>query len=376
MEVVIPEIAQNVQKAEILALLVRVGQHVLAEQPVLELEAGKASFELPCPATGKIEQILVGIGDDVEVGDVVLRLQTVDDQERPSQEPLAPSETDTDLCVPRASSRTPYVRASPAARRRARELKIDLDELAADHHGRVTVEQIEARAVGMFEQSGAFAAAPDDLGPRATTAGSHDWRSVPQVAVHETIDVTCLEAARRRYRDEHEDGPRLSLTAFVLKACAIALREHPRMNSSLIRHGRALAIKRYVHIGVAVDTDQGRVAPVVAHADQRPLCEIAAELEQLRSSAQHGHALADQAEPPTFSITNLRSFGGTRCTPIIYPPQVGALGLCRARTQSGRTLLPVSLAYDQRVNEEAAARAFVATVAELLHDPMAMLMRT
>lgn len=376
MEVVIPEIAQNVQQAEILALLVRVGQHVLAEQPVLELEAGKASFELPCPATGKIEQILVGIGDDVKVGDVVLRLQTVEDQRDPPGEesPPAPAD-DTGASPHRAPSRTPYVRASPAARRRARELNVDLDDLAAEHQGRVTVDQIEARAVGIAEQSGPLVAAIDDIAPRVTI-GTHDWRSVPQVAVHETIDVTCLEAARRRYRDEHEQGPRLTLTAFVLKACAIALREHPRMNSSLIRHGRALAIKRYVHIGVAVDTEHGRIAPVIAHADQRPLRELAVELESLTASARQGHALTDQPEPPTFSITNLRSFGGTRCTPIIHPPQVGALGLCRARTQSGRTQLPISLACDQRVNDDAAARAFVATIAELLHDPMAMLMRT
>jgi pyruvate dehydrogenase E2 component (dihydrolipoamide acetyltransferase) len=389
MQVVIPEIIQNVQKAEILALLVRVGQHVLAEQPVLELEAGKASFELPCPVTGKIEQILVRIGDDVEVGDVVLTLQTVDETEHSSAASSAPTPSDSDTADTgddrdrhdpgevRAPARTPYVRASPAARRRARELNVDLDELDADDRGRVTIEQIEARAVAMTEQSGVFMAGLDDLSAHASPAelGS-DWRSVPQVAVHETIDVTCLEAARRRYRDEHEGGPRLTLTTFVVKACAIALREHPRMNSSLIRQGRALAIKRYIHIAVTVDTECGRVAPVVTHADQRPLCELAAELETLTISARRGHALTDQAEPPTFSITNLRSFGGTRCTPVIHPPLVSALGLCRARNQSGRTLLPVSLACDQRVNDEAAARAYVATVAELLRDPMAMLMRT
>ncbi len=374
MQVVVPEIAQNVQTAEILALFVRVGQHVLAKQPVLELEAGKSSFELPSPATGKIEEILVGIGDDVQVGDVVLTLRTAEDQRvEVGQAPAAPARPRER--VARALMRATYVRASPAARRRARELGVDIDALAAMHDGRVTIDQIEAQASATAEQSDVWNANLDDETTRSVSVGARDWRSVPQVALHRTIDVTCLEAARRRYRDEHESGPRLTLTAFVLKACGIALREHPRMNSSLIRHGRALAVKRYVHLGVFVDPEYG---PTIQHADQRPLCELAAELETLTGAATHGRVppRADQLEPATFSITNLRSFGGTRCTPMIHPPQVGALGLCRTRQQGGRTLLPLSLAYDQRVNDEPAARAFLDTLAELLRDPMAMLMRS
>jgi pyruvate dehydrogenase E2 component (dihydrolipoamide acetyltransferase) len=369
MDVVIPAIANDVQQAEILALLVRVGQHVLAEQPVLELEAGKASFELPSPATGKIEQILVGIGDDVKVGDVVLTLRTIEDGE-PKRSALTPAETlerATLSCL-----RETCVRASPAARRRARELGVDVDALAAESDGRVTIEQIEARAGGGPVRSDANIAELDALPLRADfEAVVEDWRAIPHDALHRTIDVTCLEATRRRYRDEHESAPRLTLTAFVLKACAIALRQHPRMNSSLIRHGRALAIKRYVHVGVAFDTRRGLDPPVLMHVDQRPLCELTAELESL---ARADLAATGQSEAPTFSITNLRSFGGSGFTPLVHPPQVGALGMCRARTEAGRTILPVSLAYDRRVNDDAAASSFLATIAELLHDPMAMLM--
>lgn len=363
MDVVIPAIADGVQEVEILALLVRVGQHVLAEQPVLELEAGKASFELPSPATGKIEEIRVGIGDDVKVGDVVLTLQTVDD--RPSVATAQPPPPTQPACP--SGPRETCVRASPAARRRARELGVDLDALAAALDGRVTVEQIEAHAGGGSAEDDADIAALEALAPRVDAdrlVAAHD-------ALHRSIDVTSLEVARRRYRDEHEFGPRLTLTAFVLKACAIALRQHPRMNSSLIRHGRALAIKRYVHIGVALDSRRGLDAPLLLHVDQRSLCELTDELEAL---VRADRTITEHGEAPTFSITTSRSFGGSGFTPLVHPPLVGALGLCRARTEAGRTMLPVSLAYDRRVNDEAAASSFLATVAELLHDPMAMLM--
>lgn len=369
MEVVIPAIADDVQEAEILALLVRVGQHVLADQPVLELEAGKASFELPSPATGQIEEILVGIGDDVKVGDVVLTLRTIEDQLPVPPEPAEP----TAAVAPfQPTPRATYVRASPAARRRARELKIDLDALAAEFHGRVTIEQIEARAGGCGDPSDSTLDERDDLAitPLREPA-SGEWRSL----LHDTIDVTSLEAARRRYRDEHEIGPRLTLIVFVLKACAIALREHPRMNSSLIRQGRALAIKRYVHIGVTGETDRGFGVPVIKHADRRSLCELADDLEALTDSSR-APADADHFEAPTFSITHLRGFGATRFPPVIHPPQVGTLGLCRARGEAGRVSLPISLAYDRRVNDDDAAGSFLTTVAELLHDPIAMLMRS
>ncbi|MFO7564861.1 MAG: 2-oxo acid dehydrogenase subunit E2 [Enhygromyxa sp.] len=394
MEVLVPAIADDVQEAEILALLVRVGQHVLAAQPVLELEAGKASFELPSPATGQIEEILVGIGDDVRVGDVVLTLRTVDDSAAEATEATPPRPEDPAIMpkpiVPNgvasgSMSRVTCVRASPAARRRARELDLDLDALAAELDGRVTLEQIEARARGFALTGDAELAElaeldgfdqldgpPLGLGREPPLA---DGRSAPRGALHDAIDVTSLEAARRRYRDEHERGPRLTLTSFVLKACALALRDHPRMNSCLIRQGRALAIKRYVHIAVALDGDRGLGLPVVKHVDRRPLGELSEALDTLPSPARAPIEAPDQFEAPTFSITNLRSFGGARSTPIIHPPQVGALGLCRARTEAGRTLLPVSLAYDRRVNDDAAAAAFLATIAELLRDPIAMLLR-
>jgi pyruvate dehydrogenase E2 component (dihydrolipoamide acetyltransferase) len=373
MDVVIPAIIDDVQQLEILALLVRVGQHVLAEQPVLELEAGKASFELPSPATGKIEEILVGIGDDVKVGDVVLTLQTVEDSthaqlHEPTYESPAPTTTEM---LGEPTWRGSSVRASPAARRRARELGVDVDALAAELDGRVTIEQVEARAGGVADPGQAGDTELEGLALRTEhEAWIDDWRTVRHDALHQTVDVTCLEAARQRYRDEHEAEPRLTLTAFVLKACAIALRQHPRMNSSLIRHGRALAIKRYVHIAVALDVRRGLALPVLTHVDQRPLCELARELESLPRTEI---ASTEQSEGPTFSLTHLRSFG--RFTPIVHPPQVGALGICRARSEGGRTLLPVSLAYDPRVNDASAASSFLATIAELLHDPIAMLMR-
>lgn len=317
MEIIIPELGQNVEQAEILALLVSVGEHVRALQPVLELEADKASFELPSPAAGRIEHIYVGIGDDVKVGDLVLVL-------RPAEpEPLEQTEIDGQQW-----RSLPYIRASPVARGRVRGLGV-----------------------------------------------VREWPRIQHAAIHDALDVTWLEAARCRYRDEHDAYVQLTLTAFVIKACAIALRQHPRMNSSLIRDGRALAIKRFIHVGVAVQTELGLIYPVIEHADRRPLRDIAVDLEALTAKAQSNSLVHEQLEGATFRVTNLRGFSGTKFTPIVDPPQVGALGFCRTRTEGSRTLLPVSLAHDQRVNDAAAATAFLATIAELLHDPLAMLLR-
>lgn len=384
MDVVIPAIADGVQELEILALLVRVGQHVLAEQPVLELEAGKASFELPSPATGKIEEIRVGIGDDVKVGDVVLTLETMEDRPKKCPAPASALTRTTiedqfeDQPAERRSparARAACVRVSPAARRRARELGVAIETLAADRHGRVTIEQIEAHAGGAPVGSAATIAAT--IADRSAVAllaelePSPDWRRIPHETLHRLVDVTCLEAARKRHCDSHESGPRLTLTTFVLKACALALRQHPRMNSSLIRQGRALAVKRYVHIGLAVDTRRGADLPLLRHVDQRPLVELADELERLACAVRQN---PEQCDGPTFSITNLRSFAGPTFTPLVHPGTVGALGMCRTRNEGGRTVLPISLGYDPRVNDEAAASSFMATIAELLHDPLAMLL--
>jgi pyruvate dehydrogenase E2 component (dihydrolipoamide acetyltransferase) len=406
MQVVIPQIAQNIQTAEILALLVRVGQIVLAEQPVLELEAGRASFELRCPASGKIEQILVGVGDDVQVGDVVLMIRTstigATTGTTVGTSPAEPAAADDRLDdLVRTRARTAYLRAGPTARRRARELQIDLQALASEHHGRVTVDQVEARAGTTnrsAQESGPMLASVDPPAS-ATPARAHCSGAplvgapltaaplagaplaAPPLAVHELLDITGLDAARRRYRDLHERGPRPSAIVFVVKACAVALREHPRMNSSLLPHGRALAIKRQINIAVSLDTAHGRATPVIRDADHRPLADLAAELDRC---AVFGRPVApdtrvsrlspDSAEP-TFSISNLRSFGGVRPTPRVHAPQVAALGLCRTYLKRGRTMLPVSLGYHPRVHDAAAAHAFMNTVAELLTDPIALLMR-
>jgi len=331
MQVTIPEIADNIQEAEILALLVSVGEHVRAAQPVLELETGKSSFELPSPAAGRIEQIYVGIGDDVKVGDVVLTLRTAADGGPRSATPVdaapEPSEAGTAATLA-ATLATPSEAERGQGRRKLADAQLQ-----------------------------------------------QEWPRIPHVAIHDTLEITSLEAARRRYRDEHATTAKLSLTAFVIKACAIALRQHPRMNSSLIRHGRALAVKRFVHVGFAVYTEQGLVFPVIEHADRRSLQDIASDLEALTGAARAQTLAQAQLEGATFTVTNLRGFSGTTFTPIIDPPQVGALGLCRTRTEDGRIFLPVGLAYDQRVNDDAAAIAFSTTIAELLHDPLAMLLR-
>jgi pyruvate/2-oxoglutarate dehydrogenase complex dihydrolipoamide acyltransferase (E2) component len=311
MEVVVPEIAENVTQLEILALLVSVGELVRVNQPVVELEAAKASFELPSPATGKIERIHVGVGDDVKIGDVVLTLLPVEGRRDASQT--------TEIAPPTAG---------PAER-------------------------------------------PGPIRPSFEDCTVTIRSSIPQLALVEEIDVSALEAARRRYLDEY--GVELPLIVFVIKACALALREHPRMNSSVIRQGRALAVKRYVHIGVSLQSPSSRAIPALTHADRRSLLELGASFEAL-AAAPPPSPIAEDLDEPTFTIIDLGRFASPGPPPIT-PAQVGVLGLMRPFHDGPRVALPISLACDHRVHNVASARAFLATLAELLHDPLAMLLR-
>jgi pyruvate dehydrogenase E2 component (dihydrolipoamide acetyltransferase) len=381
MQVVMPEIASpGFDEAEILALLVRVGQHVLARQPVLELEAGKASFELASPATGRVEAILVRIGDDVRVGDVVLTMRphTSDWSRDGSRDGCAgwdaleaprvqPDPTQPDPTQADPTQLTQVIRASPAARRRAAELGVDLEALACASD-RVTIADVEAHA---SQADPPAHADPPTLASMAQVAPPTTRSGAPRAQgyhhIQELVDVTSLDAARRRYHDQHE-GPPLRLLSFAVKACAVALREHPRMNSSAIRSGRALAIHRCVHLGVQL---RGGPAPAVVtleHADQRPLAALTADLAEALAGPP---ARDSRASSPTFMVTRLRGF--TNPWPKRESLTSGGLALGRVHREGARAHAPLQLAYDPRIHERRAAQAFLARVTELLCDPFALL---
>jgi pyruvate dehydrogenase E2 component (dihydrolipoamide acetyltransferase) len=289
------------------------------------------------------------------------------------------------------------VPAGPATRRLARELGIDLAKVRGSAPaGRVTQEDVKAHvrqlaagartggvkvpALPNFEQWGPIARQPlDNVRRKTAEQMSLSWSLVPHVTQHDLADITELEAFRKQQEGK---GPKLTATAFALKAAAIVLRQFPQFNASLDLGNNQLVVKQYYHIGVAVDTERGLLVPVVRDVDKKSVHDLAQELIELAERARQKKLAADDMRGGTFTISNLGGIGGIGFTPIVNYPEVAILGLSRARLQPAakdgqfvpRLLLPLSLSYDHRVIDGAAAARFTRRLAQMLENPMEMLL--
>ena len=293
--------------------------------------------------------------------------------------------------------------AGPATRRLARELDVDLHEIhGSGSGGRITqVDVVRAHdQAAPATESGGRSQPPlpdfEKFGPVerqplnkiARTAMKHlsvSWASVPHVTQHDLADITELEAARRRYMEgAGESGPKITLTAIAVKAVTTLLKEFPHANASLDAEQEELVLKHYYHIGVAVDTENGLLVPVIRDADRKTILELAAELSEVAERARRRKLGREDMEGATFTISNQGSIGGTAFTPIVSFPQVAILGMSRARTelqigQGGpepRLMLPLSLSYDHRVLNGADAARFLVRLSEELSDSFQLLIRT
>jgi pyruvate dehydrogenase E2 component (dihydrolipoamide acetyltransferase) len=288
--------------------------------------------------------------------------------------------------------------AGPATRRLARELGVDLAFVEGQgRNGRITEEDVKGYVRGLsdggftpssgstvatpklpdFSKFGAVEAQPLTKVRRLTAQQmALSWTTIPHVTQHDLADVTDLEAFRKAQKG---DGPKLTVTAFALKACAIALKEFPTVNSSLDLSSNQLILKRYVHIGVAVDTPGGLLVPVIRDVDRKSIHDLAAELNDTAEKARVGKA---SMEGGSFTITNLGGIGGTGFTPIVNWPEVAILGLSRSRLEPSwrdggvvpRLMLPLSFSYDHRVIDGALAARFTRRIAEMLENPLVMLL--
>jgi pyruvate dehydrogenase E2 component (dihydrolipoamide acetyltransferase) len=427
----LPDLGEGLTEAEIVRVLVAEGDEIEEDQAVLLVETEKAQVELPSPFGGRVTTVHVQAGQRVKVGAVLLSFgdggkgsQPAAPAGPPRARPAAPAPTA--LPVPPAPATGVAPAATPATRRLARELGVDLARVrGTGPAGRISDEDVrraagEHAAPAAVGKSGAPAAmsasparmaastgpaeaprplaAPVELPPlprfeqwgaverealrgirrRSAEHLARAWAVIPHVTQHDQADVTELETMRRRHQKRGGEGVGdLTLTIFLLKAVARALRIHPRFNASLDSAAGELVLKRYYNIGVAVDTEQGLVVPVVRGVDGKGIRELAAELGQLVARTREGKATLEDLRGGTFTVTNTGALGGTGATPIINYPEVAILGVGRARqtpvVRDGqivpRLILPLSLAFDHRVIDGMEAARFSTELVGLLEAP-------
>jgi pyruvate dehydrogenase E2 component (dihydrolipoamide acetyltransferase) len=410
-EVRIPDIG-DFKDVPIIEIMVKPGDTITPEQPLVILESDKASMEVPSPLGGKVSDLKVKVGDRVSEGTVILTLATdaAAVQAHPAASVVAasppeaaamPAVAPASLPLPDASLEIPY--AGPSVRKRARERGIDLRLVkGSGPRGRILPADVDAAAAPTSAPavkpgvSAAVAAGLDLLpwpkvdfakfGPvetkplsrikKISAANLHrNWVMIPHVTSHDEADITELEEFRVRLTKENEkSGVRVSILAFMIKAAVAALKKFPEFNSSL--EGENLILKKYYHIGFAADTPQGLVVPVIRDADKKGVIDIAKEMGDLAKLARDGKLKPDQMQGGTFTISSLGGIGGTYFTPIINAPEVAIMGACRSfykmvwdgKQATPRLIQPLSLSWDHRVIDGAAAARFNVYFASLLAD--------
>ncbi len=432
----LPEVGEGVSKADIAEVLVKEGDSISVGQVVAEIETEKAVAEVPSSVAGKITKVHVKQGDSVNVGGVLLTVETGAGSSTSSAPSSSPSSSkaaspnadpaakpaggeshyaqpDKTAAPAKASAESdlgkerPPAPASPSTRRLARELGVDLYQVkATGPGGRITTEDVQAYVKAILTKPAATSTAvaggpiappplPDftkfgqvereALNKIGKTAAQHltiSWNVIPHVTQHEMVDITEIEAARRMFLSGRgKDGPKVTMTAIAIKCIVTALKAFPKFNSSLDPETMEIVYKKYYNIGVAVDTPNGLVVPVIKEVDKKTILQIADELTKISGKARDRKLSMDDMQGATFTITNLGGIGGSYFTPIVSYPEVAILGMSRGTKQlvmvngqpQERLMLPLSLSYDHRVVNGADAARFIVKLATLLSDQFTLI---
>ncbi len=422
-EVRVPDIG-DFKDVVVIEVFIQPGDSVKVEQSLVTVESDKASMEIPSSAAGTVKELKVKLGDKLNQGDLIAVLEgaqpTVAPAPAPSSAPPAaapepapaPAATpapalDTERPALNAPQGLPH--ASPSVRKFARELGVPLAEVqGSGRKGRITQEDVQAftkavmagtqrtqaqaaaipaggdgAALGLipwpqvdFAKFGPVEAKPLSRIKKISGANLHrNWVMIPHVTNHDEADISDLEALRVQLNKENEkSGARVTMLAFLIKACVAALKKFPEFNTSL--DGDNLVYKQYWNIGFAADTPNGLVVPVIKNADTKGVLQISQELAELSKKAREGKASPADMSGATFTISSLGGIGGTTFTPIINAPEVAILGVCRSEMKprwngekfKPRLMLPLSLSYDHRVIDGAAAARFNAFLGQVLAD--------
>jgi len=433
----IPELGENITAGDVTRVLVSVGDTIALDQPVVELETDKATVEVPSSVAGVVRDIRVKKGDKVNVGAVVLTVDGAPATDAPraqatpqtaAPEPAAPETTAPSApalppgptrIVPmpgrpvpetapppvapsRLDGERPPAAASPAVRRLAREIGVDINAVhGTGPAGRISQEDVKEHARRILTGASAVPAGapaaraarplPDfqkwgeiERQPwsniRRTTAEhlTHAWTTIPHVTQFDKADVSAMEKLRKEYKDQvAAAGGNLTITAMLVRVVATAVRKFPQFNASLDGERGEIVYKKYVNVGVAVDTDRGLLVPVIRNADGKNLMEIAVELHRAAERARDRKLSLEEMSGGGITISNLGGIGGTYFTPIVNWPEVAILGVSRTAMEpvfrdgqwEPRPMLPLALSYDHRVIDGADAMRFMRWVVDAIEQP-------
>jgi len=430
-DVLVPDIGEF-DAVEVIEVLVKSGDAVSVEDPLLTMESDKASMDVPSPFSGTVKTVKIKAGDKVSQNDLILTLVvkeletavTETSAETENSEATAPetkdivstreSESTSSGAVSKEPARRPppivmsvnqksFLRAhaSPSIRKFARELGVDLSQVhGSGRKERITKEDVQefvkqalgGTASGTAAAGSGIPAMPEidfsKFGPveikplsriqkKAAVNLHRGWLNLPIVTHHDEADITELEYFRKSLKDEAaKQGVKVTPLVFLLKACAVAIRKHPNFNSSLTADKENLVLKKYLHIGVAVDTPDGLVVPVIRDVEQKGLLELAKELGEVSEKARAKKLKTNDIQGGCFSISSLGGIGGTAFTPLVNAPEVAILGVTRSRMMPvwngkeflPRLMLPMDLTYDHRVIDGAQAARFMVDLCEILSD--------
>jgi len=430
-DVLVPDIGEF-DAVEVIEVLVKSGDAVSVEDPLLTMESDKASMDVPSPFSGTVKTVKIKAGDKVSQNDLILTLVLKEletavaetSAETKNSEATAPetkdivstrkSESTSSGAVSKEPARRPppivmsvnqksFLRAhaSPSIRKFARELGVDLSQVhGSGRKERITKEDVQefvkqalgGPASGTAAAGSGIPAMPEidfsKFGPveikplsriqkKAAVNLHRGWLNLPIVTRHDEADITELEYFRKSLKDEAaKQGVKVTPLVFLLKACVVAIRKHPNFNSSLTADKENLVLKKYLHIGVAVDTPDGLVVPVIRDVEQKGLLELAKELGEVSEKARAKKLKTNDIQGGCFSISSLGGIGGTAFTPLVNAPEVAILGVTRSRMMPvwngkeflPRLMLPMDLTYDHRVIDGAQAARFMVDLCEILSD--------
>ena len=421
-DVKVPDIG-DFNDVPVIEVMVKPGDTVVPEDPLIALESDKATMEVPSPGAGRVSEVLVRVGDKVSEGTAILKLEA---EEGSVAEASSASAADTAVkpgngaaaadaatSVNQASAEVPVstqrnspvppptdfggVLASPSVRRLARELEINLAKLSGTgEKGRITKADVKLALAGAgapavqggagipeipaqdFSKFGEVETVPLTRLKKLSGPALHrSWLNVPHVTHSDEADITDLEAYRKTLDSAaKEKGYRVTLISFLMKACVTALKEYPTFNASLAPSKDALIMKKYYHLGVAVDTDDGLVVPVIKDVDRKGIVELSKELADVSKRMRDGKITPADIQGATFSISSLGGIGGSNFTPIVNAPEVAILGVVRStvkpvwdgETFQPRLMLPLCCSYDHRVIDGALAARFTRKLSDVLGD--------